>query len=930
MSFSVFAPVVEAATNFADEVEWEVVKTDARVREVAAELSQEMMLAIDTENAGLVPQLKRALLLQIGTAEKCYIFEHYANLDLSPIKEVLEDERIVNVLFNAKYDWKWISYHYDINMNNMFCCQVAERLLTVGLPGSRVLYSLRDVVQKYLGIALKKEARSAFINRDPIRDPITKDEFAYSAADVVLLPDICLLQIAKINKIKIQVAAQLEFDVLPVVSKAELTGITIDTERWRVLLEESQRRYDVLSADLYECFDEVVAQKTLFDIPTFKLSSPAQLLKNIARLGFELDNTDSETLEKYVGQHPVFDLLLPWRGYSKILSTYGEKLLSKINPVTGRIHPQFNQVRAGSGRMSSQGPNCYSGDTEILTTHGWVRFDEYAQGDYVAQWDDGRISFVQPEAYYKGKSDTLIYLHSTQINMLVTPNHRCLLASRGHKNPQIIPASGYKEDMLHYHSGTYSGKGLPVSDDFIRLIVATQADAHLTPSGKFDFKFVKKRKIDRLRKLLMEQGRPFKEYDSRGGPAKMDTVRFILDARLSAELVEYLSADKLFGPWILDMSRSQLKVFLDEVYFWDGCWTRKNNYSSNVESNADWVQIVALLQGKRAKKRLYQGTRNINFQIDVTHKNHSYTTNVSKEVVCGGDVYCVKVPSELIVVRREGRVSISGNCQNIPAYNEKNPDSLDFRSCFIAKPGYKLITADYSQQELRVLADMSDDPTFFAAYTQLDAEGKSLDVHRHTAANVFGVPYEDVVKAQRDKAKMTNFLLVYGGSAQLLSIELKIPVEEAEKIISDYFKRYSAIKLFLDSAGATALNTGYVRTISGRVRYLLMPEGLDPSSKEYRKHRASIKRQGGNTVIQGSSADVTKLAMVFVYRRMRKENIDGIILMAIHDELVVEVRDDQAKAAAVLVEEEMVRAHTHFFKKIPMVVDAHVGDTWEK
>ena len=554
--------------NFADTVEWELVKTDERLREVAVELAAESTLAIDTENAGLDPHLKWALLLQIGTSDKCYIFEHYAGLDFSPIKEVLEDESILKVFFNAKYDWKWIFVHYGIRINNVFCCQIAERVLTVGLPGSKIHPSLRDVVEKYLSIQLKKEARSGFINRDYEFEPITDAEFAYSAADVVLLPEICALQIGRLNKLEVQLAAQLEFDVLPPTAESEVLGVLIDQEQWRKLLVRAKEKFDSLSKDLYACFDSVVAQKTLFGFPTFKLTSNKQLLKNLNKLlrinnlKFELEATDGDTLKKYKGQHEVFDLLLPWRGYQKVLSTYGEKLLARINPTTGRLHCQFNQVRAGTGRMSSEKPNL----------------------------------------------------------------------------------------------------------------------------------------------------------------------------------------------------------------------------------------------------------------------------------------------------------------QNIPGYDPEDPTSLDFRSCFLAKPKYRLITADYSQQELRILADMSGDPTFYKAYTELDENGKALDVHKYTASAIFEVPYEDVTDEQRKKAKTLNFFLVYGGGPYSLALTLKISKEEAEQIIYDYFQRYDKIKYLLDSFGASALNKGWVQTISGRKRFLLMPTDLQPGTDEFKKARASIKRQAGNTPVQGCLVGSTRVLTQLGYQ----------------------------------------------------------------
>ena len=228
---------------------------------------------------------------------------------------------------------------------------------------------------------------------------------------------------------------------------------------------------------------------------------------------------------------------------------------------------------------------------------------------------------------------------------------------------------------------------------------------------------------------------------------------------------------------------------------------------------------------------------------------------------------------------------------------------------------------------MRILADFSGDPTLAKAYLTKDDDGNDLDVHRYTASVVFDVSYKEVTKSQRRVCKTLNFMLVYGGGAQKLSETLEISQDEAQQIIDDYFKRYPGIKRALDRWANEALNNGMGTSISGRRRYMVLPPQDHP---DFTKIKASIKRKGQNNKIQSSAADVTKRGMVNVRRAIRENGWDARILMVVHDEIVLEVRADQAEECARVVEREMISGFTHYFKKIPMRVDAHVSDCWAK
>lgn len=610
--------------DFTAGVAYEVLLTDGDVQRALAELSTETLLGVDTENSGLDPHDGWPILLQIGTPEKCYIFPAYLGLDRKPLKSFLEDSKRTIILFNAKYDWRWLDVHYNIQMRNIFCLQVAERLLTVGQPGAHRRPSLKWVVRKYLGIDLKKEVRNSFIGRDPVADPLTEREYCYAAGDTVLLSEVFFQQVKLLRELDLLRVAQLEFDVLPVFAEAENAGVLIDVDGWRREIANIEAKKAPVAQQIYKCFAPVIAQKTLFGVPTFNIGSTKQLQTYLKKLGFDLPDTEEATIKRYEKKHEVFKLLLVHRGLDKLISTYGEKLLARISTKTGRLHCEFHQVQADTGRVSSAGPNL----------------------------------------------------------------------------------------------------------------------------------------------------------------------------------------------------------------------------------------------------------------------------------------------------------------QNIPKFNAKDQNTCDLRTKFIAKSGYRLVTADYSQQELRCLAELSQDPLFRRAYTELDENGKDLDLHALTAEAIFGKPYAEAAGSpERDKAKTINFAIPYGTMAFTLAESLGVDEAQAQQYIDEYFNRFPKVRGFLDSAGNTAVSRGYTVTVSGRRRWLPMPP---PDDADFRKMKQRVQRQGKNTLIQGSSADVTKMAMVLVSQRLRKENLDARIILVVHDELVVEAREDQAEAVARIVEEEMINGWTYYFKEIPMRVDAHVAPVWKK
>jgi DNA polymerase-1 len=213
----------------------------------------------------------------------------------------------------------------------------------------------------------------------------------------------------------------------------------------------------------------------------------------------------------------------------------------------------------------------------------------------------------------------------------------------------------------------------------------------------------------------------------------------------------------------------------------------------------------------------------------------------------------------------------------------------------VAEPGNKIITADYSQIELRILAEFSQDPVF------LDAFRSGQDLHKRTASQIFNIPFDAVSKDQRNIAKTINFGLAYGMSASSLSESVRIPKTEAEKFIVSYFRAYSTIKKCLDRLGMAAVRNGYSQTPLGRKRYYKPAHSFG--------ERESRERQGRNTPIQATCADILKTAILLLCPLLSE--YEGKMINLVHDEIVFEVKAENAEALKAVIEAKMVERPEH-------------------
>ncbi len=582
------------------------------------ELKKEKVVGIDIEGTELDPYSSILLTIQISSASISYIFDaRQLNIDGIPeLKEFLENTNTIKLLHNGKFDYKHIKVNTGIETANIYDTMLTEVVLNAGI--GKAYYSLKDLAKKYAGIDLQKDIRESFVKMTA-NSRLTEDQLKYAALDTLIMFPIFEEQIKKLNKEGLLNVAKLEFATTRVVGEMELKGVHIDIEKWKSIIHTLSDKRDLLASKFQESIRPYF-QSSALDLfgnvsDSININSQVQLMDLFNnKLKLNLPSTSDALLEAV--DHPVVKILREYRGYEKLVSAFGDNLLSKINKKTKRIHPEFNQLGAATGRFSCNNPNF----------------------------------------------------------------------------------------------------------------------------------------------------------------------------------------------------------------------------------------------------------------------------------------------------------------QQIPRNSEEAP----FRTCFNPEKGYKLVTADYSSMEMRILADLSGDEVFIKALKD------GLDVHSYTASLMFNLPYTDDFKKKypdkRQAAKVIGFGLMYGMGPASLARQIGVTPEEGREYLDRYFNSYPSVKRFLEKMARDAVKNGWSSTPAGRKRWYTTPTASDP---DYKKKIGSIERQAKNHPIQGTNADAVKYALVFLQERMKKEKVDGSLILTVHDEIVSEIREDQAVDWSNIQAEEMCRAARLFLEKVPVVAEPFVGDVWE-
>ena len=347
------------------------------------------------------------------------------------------------------------------------------------------------------------------------------------------------------------------------------------------------------------------------------------------------------------------------------------------------------------------------------------------------------------------------------------------------------------------------------------------------------------------------------------------------------------------GPFNIN-STKQLGTLLFETLGLPHGKKTKSGYSTNID----------VLEQLREKHPIIPAI--IDYRM-LTKLHSTYAEGLLKVIAPDGRIHSTFQNT----VTATGRLSSTDpNLQNIPVRTELGGE---IRKMFVARPGWVLVDADYSQIELRVLAHVADDKAM------QDAFCSGEDFHTHTAAQVFGVAPEEVTPQMRRSAKAVNFGIVYGISDFSLAGDIGVSRKEAKAYIDGYLSHYQGVRQYMEDVVKNAKESGYVESMYGRRRQL--PE-LHSSNFNV---RSGAERMALNTPIQGTAADIIKIAMIRVRDRMIREGLQAKLVLQVHDELIVECPETEKDTVLSLVTEEMEAAAT---LKVPLIAEAHAGQNW--
>lgn len=619
---------------------------------------------------------------------------------------------------------------------------------------------------------------------------------------------------------------------------------------------------------------------------------------------------------KFLGQVLKMPLRLPERGEDGGIrrDAAGRPVydggITKYQASDGRVRTRLYPVE--TGRCSSSSPNlqnyCVDATTEFLTPQGWVRADALVPEMRVAQFwpETGAIDFAQPTELIRQRyRGDMLHIHSDkQFDQLVTPDHRCLFRSKFTQRWRVRPASEWMTNGWVPVAGVYVGGAKSLSAAQVAWLCAVQADGHYDGGRAINFTFTKERKKQRLREALVALGVGYKEAE------RKTYTEFSVNGPRNAAFVawtkEILGPGKCFGSWLLDYDRDTLDLFAAEVLCWDASANR--NYLSTGVENRTWVQILWALSGRRAHtgvRPLRAGQRAQMGSVTTTARPRNRCDASGAEITrvpWDGYVYCVSVPSQFVMTRRNGRIVITGNSSRRED-DYKKLLGADYtcptRAMFKAAPGHVIIKTDIKSAELMVAAQLAQDANMIADVSLAmlpEDDPRYVDMHSRKAVEAFQLdcaPTKKALadaghKAKRVAAKNQVFGYMYGRGIVALCRQCReegavISEEEMAALNEAFEKRCAGTVGYLERCGARAMSPGHITNPFGRHRRAGITDD--------RGVQGEITRQFRNFVIQSTVADFVSTAMhrFYEFREAYRGPHTFHFLLQLHDELDFEV-----------------------------------------
>lgn len=339
------------------EASYKLITNAEDLRFAVEELFRHQVIGLDTETTDLDPYRGKLRLVQLSTPEQVFIFDIFAfndakvNEELIPLRDVLSAHRPVKIAHNAKFDAKWLRHHLGVDVGGLFDTLLASQIISAGDSDDR--HSLASAVSRYLNQSLDKSEQLSDWSRE-----LTESQLRYATLDAAVMIPLREKMVEHLKKDSLVKCAGLEFECVMPMAHLELAGIFLDAERWREQLAIIKKKREQFADELQEMLSEGALQASLFGRAEINLDSHTKVTDALKRLGVPMpENTRGWQLQPLANQYPVVAKLLEYRTVQKALTSYGENILEEISPITNRIHADFYQIGAPTGRMACNRPN---------------------------------------------------------------------------------------------------------------------------------------------------------------------------------------------------------------------------------------------------------------------------------------------------------------------------------------------------------------------------------------------------------------------------------------------------------------------------------------------------------------------------------------------------------------------------------------------
>lgn len=786
--------------------------------------------------------------------------------------------------------------------------------------------SLKNAVKDLFGVELSKETRDNMKDLDwaTMTPEFKKEVEEYALAD----SDWCL----KIWEKLAPTWPEFERRISRHTRQMCWRGIAVDEPRLRQAIEDlSVMRFE-LESEVPWTDTAKLKSRNAFDAECRKhgLTPPKSLAKS------------DPAAEAWFAEHePGHTWMAAYRNVGRV-NTLLLKLQSlERQTIDGVYYPYISYHNAHTGRFSSgggTGVNCVPGDHDVLTRAGWVPIAEWDPSDEIAQWDDGKVSFVPAtKVSRRAENEPLFIIDTPRVALRATAEHRVVfddyLGRRGVRTISELAAQTGQPKIPT--GGVIAGPDNPAwTDEMLRLMVATAADGSLPRGIAISFGFKKERKIIRLRELLAATGITYHSFVSASNGA---THFYISRVNRPGWLT------KGFGPWLLKLSERQLQVVVDELRVWDGSSHGVNGalmFHTSTESEAQWVATAAALLDRPVSVKAYRKSgdpkdapaRRWCVYFKEANSSAWLRRGQISETRFSGAVFCPQVPSGFFLVRHANRIHVTGNCQNL---TKGEMFGVNMRELLVARPGKKLAIVDLSQIEVRTALWLA------GAKKALEEIRKTDDLY-HALAVAFDLwtdeqgPLRVGDPKLRQGTKIVGLGVLYGASAKKVAMIAKIPLEEAERWVWLVKTKFPEIPRLW-----AKLNTAITRARGCPTRRceLRLPSGRAIQYRNVRYEGDGIvcdilKGAGYMTVRPWAGLCCENISQAtardcFMDGALRVEDLGFPILFHVHDEIIAEVDEDTATGDLEAIIAAMSTS-PEWCPDIPLSAEGSITDKYTK